>query len=234
MKGNMFRWAFFPAAVLFLSTLGATSGKAQTNVVLGLGTSTDELNLTGTGSMTIDVNDRTCTGGTCFFAAGSAYTAGDSAFTSGTYTMTTGSSPLAFALTPGATATSYTVNQTNPISFMYSSSGGNLTGNLSFLSATTSPVGSGGVSLVFLVGNLAVTGGSLSSDFHAGVPANVTLDLYNSLSSLLNGTMTASSEVLTGNIATPEPGSIFLFGSGLLALGLLLKKSRNLSFTHTV
>jgi hypothetical protein len=229
MKVNLVRWAFTLLIVLLLCTLGVTPGKAQTSLQLSLGTSGDELNATGTGGQIIDINDRNCSGSTCIFAAGSANSTNPT--TAGTYLMTS-PSQTAFTLTPGSLAGSYTVSQAAPVAFSYTSSGGTLTGTLQFLSATDSAVNSSGVSVVSLVGTLTVTGGSLAADLGKSTSMQLELSLYNSLSSLLNGTTTATSQVDSGSIA-PEPASIFLFGSGLLALGFLLRQRRQgVSFTQ--
>ena len=230
MKVELFtKWMFIPLAVLFLCTLGVSSGKAQTGLQLSLGTSNDDLNVTGTGGQTIDVNDRTCSGGTCIFGNGSANTTNPT--TAGTYMMTT-PTQSALTLTAGGAGGSYTVSQSAPVSFNYSSTGGNLIGTLQFLSATDSPVNGGGVSIVSLIGTLTATGGTLASDLTTGSTGmTVNLALYNSLASLLDGTTTLTAQVESGSI-TPEPASIFLFGSGLLVLGFLLRQRRNgLSFT---
>ena len=223
MKANLVRWAFTLPAVLFVCTLGVTSGMAQTNLQLSLGTTTGgELNAVGTGGEIIDINDRTCSGSTCIFGAGSANTTNPT--TAGTYLMTT-PSQTAFTLTPGTVAGSYTVSQAAPVAFSYTSSGGTLTGTLQFASATDSAVNSSGVSLVLLVGTLTVTGGSLAADL-PDTTMVLQLSQYNSLASLLNGTGTLTTQVDFGSI-TPEPASIFLFGSGLLGLGFLLRQRRN-------
>ncbi len=223
MKANLVRWAFTLVAVLLLCTLGVTSGKAQTSLQLSLGTTTGgELDATGTGGQIIDINDRTCSGSTCIFAAGSANTLYPT--TAGTYLMTS-PSQTAFALTPGTVAGSYTVSQAAPVAFSYTSSGGTLTGTLEFLSATDSAVDSDGVSTVALVGTFTVTGGTLAGDLPHSTSTVLELSQYNSLASLLNGTGTLTAQVDAGNI-TPEPTSIFLFGSGLLGLGILLRQRR--------
>jgi len=223
MKANLVRWALTLPAVLLMCALGATPGRAQTNLQLTLGTTTGgELNAVGTGSQVIDINDQICSGSTCTFAAGSA----DSRFptTSGTYLMTT-PSQTAFTLTPGTVAGSYTVSQAAPVAFSYTSAGGTLTGTLQFLSATDGPVGSNGVSIVSLVGTLTITGGSLAVDLPKSATMVLQLSQYNSLASLINGKGTLTTQVDFGSI-TPEPASIFLFGSGLLGLGILLRQRR--------
>lgn len=229
MKINFVRWAITLLAVPLMCTLGATSGKAQTNLQLSLGSTTGgELNVTGTGGQIIDINDRNCSGSTCIFAAGNANTTNPT--TAGTYLMTS-PSQTAFTLTPGTVAGSYTVNQAAPVAFSYTSSGGSLTGTLEFLDATNSAVNSSGVSIVMLVGTLTVTGGSLAADLPASTSMVLQLSQYNSLASLLNGTGTLTSQVDAGSI-TPEPASIFLFGSGLLALGFLLRRRGGVSLTQ--
>jgi hypothetical protein len=223
MKANLVRWALTLPAVLLMCALGATPGRAQTNLQLTLGTTTGgELNAVGTGSQVIDINDQICSGSTCTFAAGSA----DSRFptTSGTYLMTT-PSQTAFTLTPGTVAGSYTVSQAAPVAFSYTSAGGTLTGTLQFLSATDSAVASNGVSVVSLVGTLTITGGSLAADLPKSNTMVLQLSQFNSLASLINGKGTLTTQVDFGSI-TPEPASIFLFGSGLLALGILLRQRR--------
>ncbi len=231
MKVNLAKLFFIPLAAVILCTLGVTPSKAQTTLQLSLGTSTGDLNVIGTGGQTIDVNDRTCSGGTCTFGNGSADTTNPT--TSGTYVLTTPSA-TAFTLTATTVAGSYTVNQTTPVTLSYTSAGGTLTGNLVFLSATDGPVNGQGVSIVTLIGTLTVTGGTLASNAKSSTSMTVNLALYNSLSSLIGGTSTMTAQVENGSI-TPEPGSIFLFGSGLLALGFLLRMRRHgLSGTQEV
>jgi hypothetical protein len=229
MRVKLVRWAFTLLTVLLLCTLGVTPGKAQTSLQLQLGTTNSELDAVGTGGQIIDINDRTCSGSTCTFAAGSANTSFPA--TTGTYLMTS-PSQTAFTLTPGGVAGSYTVSQAAPVTFSYTSSGGTLTGTLQFLSATNGAVNSSGVSIVTLVGTFTATGGSLAADLPVRTSMVLQLSQFNSLSSLLNGKSTLTTQVDAGGI-TPEPASIFLFGSGLLALGFLLRQRRQgASFTQ--
>ena len=229
MKMNLVRWAFTLAGCAILCTLGVTSGKAQTNLQLTLGTTTGaELDAIGTGGQTIDINDRIVREAPASLPP--VVQTRPVQLRSGTYLMTS-PSQTAFTLTPGTVAGSYTVSQSAPVAFSYTSSGGTLTGTLEFLSATDSAVDSDGVSIVSLVGTLTVTGGSLAVDLPKSTTMVLQLSQYNSLASLLNGTATLTTQVDEGSI-TPEPASIFLFGSGLLALGFLLRLRRQgVSFT---
>lgn len=97
-----------------------------------------------------------------------------------------------------------------------------LTGTLSLINLTQS--GATGTFNTNLVANLTITDGSLMSVFTAaGGIATVTITLPISSLSTLVGSTTATT--VTGVIfPTPEPGSMILLGSGLLAVGGFLRR----------
>lgn len=196
----------------------------QTNLQILLGTSSFELDFTGMGNH-IAVNDRTCSGSTCTFASGSASGSAGPFSTSGTYLITS-PSKTAFTLTPNASG-GFSVSQAAPLSFVYTSPQGNLTGTLEFVSVAMVP---GSTNSATLVGTFTLTGGSLASAFGvATAPVTASLSVANSLGTLI-GTM----NVLTGQVEfpsritpLPEPASLLLVCSGLAALaGIRRKRNR--------
>ena len=143
---------------------------------------------------------------------------------SGLYSIASGSGFVGTA-TSGCTTASCTFNVSGPtLSFAYgttATNGSYLTGNLSLVSLSQTPSGKTGVFNEALVVNLMVTGGSLQPQFTTGngiVQLTLTFTSKNSLYSMPGKEL---AYVSTGSVqpALPEPASLALLGSGLVALG---------------
>ena len=125
----------------------------------------------------------------------------------------------------------FNISQTGDLLFAYGSTttnGSLLTGNLQLVSITQTPSTKSGVFNEQLVVNLTITGGSLSGKFTTGNGIlQLTLDFTStqSLGTLGNG-KNLFAQIHTGSVnplSLPEPGSLALFGSGLLGLGGLVR-----------
>jgi len=159
---------------------------------LGTQTSTPEFEFIGTGTSLIDILLEDCSGGVCTMASGSGNGTGALFSENGTYTFsTTSSSPFTLTCLGGG---DFSVSQTVPIDFSFTSATGTLTGTVNFTFSTD--VGGG-----TLAGVLTVTGGTFASDFPSGF-ADMQLSLGNGfpLSDLCGATGTIDSEIDGGTI----------------------------------
>jgi hypothetical protein len=215
-------------AIFFCSLAVRPASANQTNLQFLLGTSGNELDLTGQGNNTIAVNDRNCNGSTCIFGAGSASGVAGPFSTSGTYLLTS-ASKTAFMLSANADGT-FTVNQTAPVNFTYSSPQGDLTGTLQFLSVAMVP---GSSNSATLLGTFTITGGSLASRVGVGTaPVSIHLSIYTALGTLIgnNNVMTGQVEFPSVITPMPEPGTLLLLGTGLAGLCFLVLKRKKAAF----
>lgn len=214
------------ASTVMILTMTAVPGKASsTQLSLTLGTSLFDFTLQGTGGSTILFTIRTCDNDhdLCTLASGSASgNNGANLYTSGTYAFTSATStPLTLTSLGNG---NFSVNQTGAINFTYSSPQGTLVGTLSLASvARVYPPPNTAVA----TGTITLTGGSLMSAVGAtSVPISLTFALGGDITSLVGttGSMTGQVEYPSTMSPVPEPTSMLLLGSGLIALGGVMRR----------
>ncbi len=210
---NILKLVVLAAAVLLVLSAGAL---AQTQITIGESTS-GIIDFTPSGSNSIVSFTGTCGVSGCL--SGNAYLGANV----GTYEMwITGNNPI---LTPTATPNIYAVNMNGgTLNFSFSVGSSTFAGSiqLSTLSNTSSPQ---------FLGTLTIntSTGIFAALWKAGsvVPLDFTITM-SSGSPLIGGTGVAtgtiSSGEITGGSAAPEPASIALIGSGLLAIGGFVKR----------
>jgi len=210
--------------------LGATPASAQTQITIG--GSTQSVTFTGEGAgspTTVDVTLGTCSAGTCTLS-GSAFGTGGLASGPAAYSITTAdTNAITMTFLGGGL---WSVAQTDVITFCYGGAavcdGSLLTGSLTLLTFSQGAGSATGEFNSTATANLVVTGGSLAGVFTAaGGILTVTVNVVTgaNVSTLLGTTGTLSGPILSGNLTpTPEPGSMVLLGSGLLALGTGLRR----------
>jgi hypothetical protein len=211
--------------IVFVITIGTAPARAQSSILLG--TSNYQVVFTGTGggNATLRIGGTSphnlCGASNCI-----------ASFPLPLPTGTTGHYSL--GAVSGVTVTKLTSSTfdlgSTPISFCFSS-GANCTGT-KYVTGTltlTSLTQTTGVGIFYDTAgaNLTITGGTLAGDFLNGLgQAIITLGFTTNtnLSSLASG-HTLTSRIASGTVdPTPEPASMLLFGSGLLAAGFALRR----------
>jgi PEP-CTERM motif len=202
--------------LLFLATaVWSSSAAAQSITTLGTASSTTVSFTTGVGTTGMAV----------------VATSGPAGFPSGPLLATTTSwslDPGSLTITPNLTATgTYAVSGTLNFTLKDAASVTVLTGTLSFPDAELSLKSSG--DLLTLNANLTILSGTIctSSPSVCGSGAQNSVQLTVLLSGNHAAGRFASGNVTIGNAAnlvTPEPTSMLLFGTGLLAFGGILRR----------
>jgi len=213
-------------------TVGSTIARAQSPITLGA--SAASLTFTGGGSGSPSTISLTL--GTPCTTSKSICSANQSGTPSGFYDIT-GSPTITLTNTLNLpTVNQWTVAQSSALTFEFCSNAG-CTGlsNTVYLSGTLELVnltqtGTGGQFNYNSVANLTITGGTEAASWASGsAVATLYLDFGLTpvnLGSLLGTTNSvAGVKFGTGTIdPTPEPSSMLLFGSGLLAAGFILRR----------
>jgi hypothetical protein len=213
---------YLTTAVLFtLLFLGAMPVFAQDQINLGDGLFNAHFNGTGSPIITTVIPAIYFSGGNYYLANGTASATGHMQG-NGSYAIYT-PSPAPFFLTRNADD-SFTITQTSPIFFLYTSPQGTLTGNLYF--STISKTGQGLLST--MLGSLTTPGGSMKPFYSNGALASFTIGLTFPLQTLWqvngfsavefqNGTITPAGSCLplTQGYWKNHPGA-WKNGSGLM------------------
>lgn len=217
------------ALLLLVGTMGAFASTNQ--ITLGGAADGQPVVFTGTGGSTVDLQLGACSGGVCTMS-GTAFGQGSLASGPADWSFTSVDGSL--SLTETATTGVYDVSDSNPsgIGFCYGGSGpvcdgSLLTGNLDLLTVQQTPNTNTGTFNTFSVANLTNIGGSLASALGSQGIVTVKINFANNtdLSLLFGNTGSVSATMNDGSITpTPEPSSMLLMGSGLVAFGGMLRR----------
>jgi hypothetical protein len=209
--------------VMFGLALVALPAHAQSNIVLG--TSTQGITFTGTGSSDSVGLDLGACGATTCTMSGVAF--GTGLLTSkGAYTITS-PSDLTLSLTDASTGLWTAITQGNSVTFNYGQGGGLLTGVLNLLQfQQISNKVSGSKTWYLTSADLTVDGGSAA--ISKGMEMTLNFDnVPVNFNSLLGSNNVGSSESTAfghGVLApTPEPASMLMLGAGFLLIGYILR-----------
>jgi hypothetical protein len=203
--------------VMLAAIVGSSSASAQSITTLGTASSTTVSFTTGVGTTGMAV---LATTGNAGFSSGPLLTAATS------WSIAPGSLTFTPNFNFGAAGT-YTVSGTLNFTLKDASSATILTGTLTFPDAELSIKSSG--DLLTLNANLAITGGSIctanpavcASGAENSVQLTVLLSGNHAMGRFGSGNATIGN---AANLVTPEPTSMLLFGTGLLAFGGILRR----------
>lgn len=215
-----------------LASVG-TAFAATNQITLGGAGDDQAITFTGTGGSSVDLALGSCSSGTCT-VSGTAF--GQGTLASGpadwSFTSTAGS----LSLTQSGTAGVYNVVDSDPngISFCYGGSGpvcdgSLLTGKLDLLTIQQTAGTSTGTFNTYSIANLTDLGGSLKGAMGGAGIVTVKINFNSStdLNALFFSEGQISGTLNDGSITpTPEPSSMFLMGSGLIALGGFMRRRK--------
>jgi hypothetical protein len=205
----------------FVLIMNQTPAKAQTQITLG--GSSDTITFTGLGGSNLSMTlGGTCAGGGSDCLSGVAFGTGGLTSGPGFYQLMGG--PIALAFTGSGTWSA-----SGTLGFMYNSAsnflGTNfLTGTLSLVNLVQ--IGPTGDFNTDIIANLTGLSGSLASVFtSAGAITRIIITVNANVDLSTLGTGTATANLTDGFIMpTPEPGTLALLGSGLVGVGIFLRR----------
>jgi len=208
------------AAAAFVVVLVLASAASAQNQITLNGTASGAIVFTGAGSGTggsnLSMSLGSCSLGSHCITGTATGTGGLSS--TGTYELSGG--PLSLT-----SVSAGNWNVSGILNFAYFNGGTNLlSGTLNLVNFTQ--VASLGVFNSTLTANLTGLSGLLASNIGSSAVTDITIVIRNgvNLAALGNG-VNASATISSGEIfPTPEPGSMVLFGSGLVAAGSLLRR----------
>jgi hypothetical protein len=221
----MRKWMLVLATFVALLTIGASNTKAQTQIVMGPLMPTADINFIGGGATDT---------ATASFSCGAACTASGVVFTSGSF-VENGTAAFTFSPIYSISSTNGTVwSFTGPSTVGYSFANSSLTDSLTGTITLDQIISNGGATFIGTI-HVTTSVGSALSAFAAGGDYAFNLAAEYSSGSLsgIFGTTNVADASLNehSSIAstTPEPNSMLLFGTGLLAVGGILRRRLGLA-----
>lgn len=241
LEENMRKSLPYVSLLLFAVVVASSSASAQTQITLGNTVSPNIVTFTNvttpTHELTVSFNcPATTSGTTCTVASGANSNLSIGGVASGangaySFTTTLGATGLPFLHDPLNGLFTYNANN-SPTVFSISGIGASPGTVTMSINIQTVADGSSTPRFNGIYTVTGVTGGSTLAQFF---PVNATNQFDFTvrtngpdLLSLFNGANggTASGPISSGEIVTPEPASIALFGSGLLLLGRVLRRRK--------
>lgn len=209
----MRKWMIVLAVFTIALTIGSKNASAQSTIGFGDGTSTGQVTFVSNGNGTAAVTLGTCSGGSCTLSGSN--TGG------GTFSLVTGGAIQTGIIGSGG-GLSVKMAGSPTSAFTYVGSGGTLTGTITWANLTLDgkSVLSGVLTVSSNTTTITLGPESLIDISTNGYAHDISTYIYGGLSGATEG-----ATVSTGQITpTPEPSSIFFFGTGLLALGGILRR----------
>lgn len=209
------RYIWWIVACLWVTTIATAPVNAQTRITFGNGSSTGQVTFVANGNGTAALELGTCSSGTCTLSGNNLH--------GGTYSFTTRDSAgniQVGGLIDGSGNRLVSMNGASTV-FSYTSSRGDLTGTVVWNTATI-----GGAAT--LIGTLTITSSTIPGLSSKTATIEFTTRRYSRKLStfIFSGAKgnTEGASLLDGAVVAPEPTSLLLFGTGLLAMGLRFRR----------
>jgi hypothetical protein len=234
----MRKWMIVLAIIVVAFTFGSINANAQTEITIGPISGNSDINFSGSGGVATMSFGDCSTVGPCNLVTAGSLVSGASTLEVGTGTFSTTATPITYALI-SSNGLNWTATGSVPLTYTFVSGTDSISGSVTF----NQVISNGGALLLgtFFV-NSVNAAGDLSAFFTAGntYPIQFSAEYCQpsgtpcpaSLDTIFNGTTaTAVANISEGGFisTTPEPNSMLLFGTGLLAVGGILRRRLGLA-----